>query len=188
MTPIPVRSSSLNVAASKFALYQPSGGGDHLAPVLTEVLVLIVHCWAALYSINSSYALYDIRFRGKPGGAILTLFFLNQTVQTCNANSSTLHSKLRTCRSNCGKSWKVIRSLKLHWMSSFHTCASSGQDQSAWNTFSSCCEQKGHNGSSTTQRRCKFFFVGMAFLQALHKKFWTLHGKDNFHIFFPQWS
>jgi len=27
-------------------------------------------------------------------------------------------------------------------------------------------------------------FIGMAFLQALHRKFRTLHGKDNFHIFF----
>ena len=130
-----------------------------------------------------SFALCDIRFRGKAGGAVLTLFLLNQTIQTCIANSSTLHSELRTCRSNCGKSWKVIRSLKLHWLSSFHTCASSGQDQSAWSTFSSCCEQRGHSGSSTTQWRCKFF-IGMAFLQALHRKFRTLHGKDNFHIFF----
>ena len=85
MTPIPALSSSWNVTASKFALYQPSGGGDHLAPNLTEDLVLIVRYWAALYSINASYALCAIRYKGKPGGVVLTLFLLNQTVQTCIA-------------------------------------------------------------------------------------------------------
>ena len=127
-----------------------------------------------------------MRFKGKPGGAVLALFLWNHIVQTCISNNSTLQPKLKTWRSSWGKSWKLVWSLKLHWGSSFQTCARFGPDHSEWSTSLLCYEEREHTRSLTTQRCCRFVIVGMEFLQALHRKFLALRSSGSFQIFFQK--
>lgn len=151
---------------------------------LTEDAATVSFGCANWYSIRVSKARCAMRFRGKPGGAVRALFLQYHIVQICIVNNSTLHPDSRIWRSNWGKSWNTICSLKFRWGSSFHTCARFGQDRSAWRTSSSCWAQREQLGSSTTQRRIRLFNVGMAFLHTLQRRFLILHGTESFQILF----
>ena len=82
---------SWEIAVSKLALYQSGGGGDHLACCLTVGAAIIRLGCADRYSNKASYTHCTIRFRGKLGKAVLTLFLQYQIVQIYIANNSTPH-------------------------------------------------------------------------------------------------
>ena len=139
---------------------------------------------AVRYSINAATARCITWSFGKPGGEKRTLFRLNQTVHVTMANNSNEQSKAKTYSNSCAKPVSVVTDLKFHCGSSPQTVDKLGQDQRQWSTFSSWLLQTPHLGSVITQRRTRFAFVGSAFRQALHKKFFILLGTASFHICF----
>ena len=74
ITPRPALPTSWKLIASKLALYQSKGGGDHLTRVLTVGAAIVSFGCADRYSIRASNGRCTMRFRGKPGGVVLTLF------------------------------------------------------------------------------------------------------------------
>ena len=123
-------------------------------------------------------------FDGKPSGECMSLLHLVQIVHVIISNNSELQSDSSIVARRWGKSEYLEVCLKFYCGSSSQICESLGHDQSECSTSSSWLEQKVHDRSLMTQQRMRFYFIGNALWDALHRKFLTLLGKDNFQIYF----